>query len=88
MDLIEIATGMFRHYNRDLDFSLDGRYCAVTETGHDNSEIGIVEMATGKIVRLIRHSGGEINSAVFSPDSKFIATGEEGGTVKITKICD
>jgi WD40 repeat protein len=64
----------------DIAFSPDGKYVLAVA-----NSVRIWETATGRAVQTIR---GNAKSAMFSPDGRFILTGNSDGTIKLLKFSD
>ncbi len=60
-------------YDRTAALSEDGSLLAVAQ-GDDNNDIGLIDTATGRTLRVLTGCGCTVSSVAFSPDGKLLAT--------------
>ena len=61
------------NYDRTVALSKDGALLAIAQGDNDNN-IGIIETATGRTLRVLAGCGCTINNVVLSPDGRLVAT--------------
>ena len=89
MIFIDIETGRkmgeeINPPNADKRFSPDGKY-AVVRVAKKNA-VGVLDLATGRIVCSVEHGKSMIDSVAFSRDSKSIATRSLDGMIKVARL--
>ena len=79
---------LFKEFNSSFGFtkgitqSGDGKYVAVT--GGDTVEI--FEVSSGILIKELKNEGNGIETIEFSPDGKYLASGDRDKTIKIWEV--
>jgi WD40 repeat protein len=65
-----------------LAFRPDGKVLAAGGKG----QIKLYDVASGRLLRVLRHGKGEVQALAFSPNGALLASGSEEGTVRLWRV--
>jgi WD40 repeat protein len=71
---------------RELTTSPDGKYLVSASSSAFASAIAFWELPTGKLIAAFKTNRPLFNCIAYSPDGKFLATGDAGGNVKLWDV--